>query len=258
MTGSWYNSGFDGMGAEQQRLESQYGPPRFWLPIGQSREIVFMDDEPFCIHEHNPYMGGNYQNWITCVQGIHDDAVCCQKLEPKSRYYIGYLTICDTSVYTDKKGNEHQFEMKMIGGKLPTMKAWKRKKDDRATLIGQLYKVSRDSDKAPSCGGEFEFNRSVDMEKLFTLACYKGKKLSDLFTEAEANAEKMVSLQKTFQLRLVDGKLPRVLPAFNYVELLKPLTPKELRIKLAGAEPRSSTGKGKTAGAGAESDDVPF
>ena len=258
---SWYNTGFQGMAQEQARLDSSYGPPRFWVKPGETKDLVFIDDEPVCVHEHNPKIDGKYQNNFTCVSGIHDDVVCCMKLGLQSRYYIGYLTIVDCSEWSDGKGNKHQFEMRLIGAKLRTLKKFRRKKDDRTTLIGCMYRAAREDDKSSSCGDEFEFQRQVDMDKLFTVATYKGKKLVDLWAEAEGDAEKMVSLQRVFQLKPdANGKLPRMVPLFNYMEALKPKTPAELRILLGAAEVDDrSRGGGSRGGSGTTGEDsIPF
>lgn len=266
MTGqSWYNTGFQGMAQEQARLDSSYGPPRFWVKPGETKDLVFVDDEPVCIHEHNPKIDGKFQNAFTCVQGIHEDVVCCQKLGLQSRYYIGYLTIVDCSEWSDAKGNKHQFELKLIGAKLRTLKKFRRKKDDKGSLIGCMYRAAREDDKSSSCGDEFEFQRKVDMDKLFAAAAYKGKKLVDMWDAAESDGEKMVALQRTFQVKPdANGKLPRVVPLFNYLEVLKPKSPAELRILLGAAEVGGGDDRargaasGATRGSGVTSDDVPF
>lgn len=263
---SWYNTGFDGISKEEKRQENKYGPPRLYLKADTSREVVFVDSTPMCVYEHNPNIAGTYQNWFTCVQGIHDDVVCCQKLGPDSRYYCGYLTIVDTSLWEDARGVRHQYGLKLVQGKFQTLKRWKRKADDRS-FAGCLYKTTRDTDKSASCGDEWEFRREVDMAKLFEVANYKGKLLSDMYTEAEKDSGYMSKLMSTFNVKPDEnGKLPRgVIPAFNYYEVLKPMEPAELRAKLGMvnmAEQRSGGGgkggRGRADAASFRDDDVPF
>ena len=73
---------------EAAKQEKKYGPRRLYLKGGTSRDVVFVDDNPACIYEHNPKMNGNWRNWMTCLQGVNDDVVCCQKLGLDSRYYV--------------------------------------------------------------------------------------------------------------------------------------------------------------------------
>jgi hypothetical protein len=255
---SWYNTGFDGIEKEQQRLDSMMGPGRLWIPVGAQKDIVFVDDEAFCIHEHNPKMNGNYRNQFTCLLGSADDVACCQVLGPNSRYYVGYLTAVDCSAWRDKKGNEHQYEMRLFPAKMGTLKKIRRKKEEKSSLVGAMYKASRDNADAASVGDELEFQRVADLFKLFSVSNYRGKKLSDLWLEAEANVEAMARLQRTFNVKPVEGKLPRIVPTFNYFEVLKPRAPQELRLMLGQVEPDDDSPT-TTAGAdGKQQDATPF
>lgn len=256
---SWYKSGFDGVDQEQARLDAQYGPSRFRVRAGDQQDAVFVDDDPVCIYEHNPKIDGNYRNWLTCLQGVSDNVTCCQKLGPNSRYYVGFITVVSCTEWLDKKGNKHQYEMKLFPAKLRSLKSLRRKKDDRGSLVACMYSCARDDDKSPSVGGELEFKRQVDLEKLFEVANYKGKKLPDLWDEAEANPGAMQKLMRTFQVKPdAEGKLPRIVPPFNYFEVLKPRSPKELQLTLGMAEVEPPPGSNTGSGGAVKSDDVPF
>lgn len=255
---SWYQSGFGGVDNEQARIDSQYGPSRFYIKVGTSKDFVFADDDPFCLYEHNFKMDGRWTNWVTCLQGVSDDCVCCQILGPNSRYYVGFSTIVDCTEWVDKKGNKHQYEVKLFPAKLRTLKQLRRKKDEKTSLIACMYKGSRDDDKSPQVGGELEFQRKVELEKLFELANYKGKKLPDLWDAAENDPAELAKLKRTFQIEEdADGKLPRIVPAFNYFEVLKPRAPQELRLTLGQAETDDGPSGGGGGGA-VKSEDVPF
>jgi hypothetical protein len=234
---SWYESGFDGMAKEQARQETKYGPQRLYVKAGTSRDLVFVDDTPACIYEHNPKINGNWRNWMTCLQGVEDDVVCCQKLGLDSRYYCGYLTIVDCTSWTDDKGKTHQYGIKLAQGKMKTLKRWKRKKDDKGALAGQLYRSTREDKMSPSVGDEWEFQREADMAKLFEITNYKGKTLPELWGAAEADEAAMERLMRTFSIEPgEDGKLPRAIPPFNYYELLKPKAPGDLRMMLGAVQ----------------------
>ena len=256
---SWYQKGYSGIPKEQQRLEEMQGPQRFYVPAEKQKEFVFVDDDPFCLYEHNPKINGSFRNWITCLQGASDDAVCCKILGPNTRYYCGYYTIVDCSKWKDQKGNEHQFEMRLIQAKMRTLKKFERKKTDKGTLVGCLYRATRDDDKAPSCGDDFDFVKEADMEKLFEVTCYRGEKLSALWAEAEQKPEAMERIVRTFQIEPENGKLPKIVPAFNYFNVLKPKNPKELKLELAAADTSSNGAASKSsASSSSVSDDVPF
>lgn len=266
MGNSWYDQGFDGIDKEQQRLDELSGPARIWIPAGASKDVVYVDDDPFSIYEHNPKMSGHYRNWLTCQQGAYDEVVCCTQLGPNSRYYCGYLTVVDCSEWVDKKGNKHQYEMRLIQFKLRSLKKFKRKKEDRGAMVHTMWRLTREDDNAPTCGDDWEFQRDVDPAKMFGIVNYRGKLLSDIWDDAEKDPEAMAKVKRTFQIEPGDdGKLERVVPAFNYWEVLKPKTPKDMRLLLGAvqSDDDQSSGSSNSGGGGggkgaAKQDDVPF
>jgi hypothetical protein len=261
---SWYQQGFDGVAEEERRLEEMSGAPRLWIPGGGYKDVVVVDDDPFAIHEHNPKIDGNYRNWLTCLQGVYDEVVCCQILGPKSRYYVGYLTFVDCSKWTDQRGNTHQYEMRLAPLKMKSLKRFKRKKEDKGSLIATYWRFTREDNSSPQVGDDWEFKRDIDMEKIFSVACYRGKKLSELWDEAEGSPEAMERVKRLFQIEPDgDGKLSRTtLPVFNYFRLLEPKPPKDVRIILgavqADDDDRSRTSSNKTPAGAMKEEEVPF
>lgn len=244
--GSWYETGYSGVGREAARIESMHGPNRFWMPENSKKQIVFIDDEPACIHEHNPKLNGSWKNWLTCLQGVADDVPCCEILGANTRGYVGFFTVIDCTEWVDKKGNKYQYEIKLFPAKLKTLKKFAMKKEDRGSLVGALYTVVRTDSKSPSCGDDFEFIREADLTKLFQVANYKGKKLPELYSKLGDNPENMERMKAVFQLQLDDKGVvvPKIVP-FNYYEVLKPKSPKEIREMLRGAKVDSGGGGGE-------------
>jgi hypothetical protein len=266
MGDSWYNTGFDGISDEERRLDEAQGPHRLWIPGGASKELVWVDDEPVCIYEHNPKMNGNFRNWLTCQQGVYDEVVCCQKVGVKSRYYVGYVTGVDCSLWTDNRGGQHQYEMRLVPMKLRSLKKFRRKKEDRGAMAGTMWKLAREDDNAASIGDDWDYMRDVDMDKMFDFVLYRGTTLAELWSQAENDPEAMARVMRVFQIKPdKEGKLPRVIPPFNYMKILKPKTPKELRLLLGAVQDdddddrRGYSGSSKGGGAGAAGEDkVPF
>jgi hypothetical protein len=261
---SWYQSGYEGIGQEEARIQAQRGPNRIWIKGGTGKDLVLVDDEAFCIYEHNAKINGNWRNHHTCMRGFEDPCKSCEELGDRSRYYTGYLTTVDCSLWEDNKGNKYQYEVKLCGGKLGQLKKWKRKKEDKGALTMTKWKVHREDNTKPSTGDEWEYDGEVKSpEKLFELANYRGKKLSDLWDEAEAEPAKMDVLKQTFQLEFdEEGKLIRKVVPFNYMEVLKPRGNQFVKDMLSGVSRDEALGntddsKGSGGSEGAE-DDVPF
>jgi hypothetical protein len=210
-------------------------------------------------------MNGSWQNWMTCLQGVLDKGEsipCCEILGIKTRYYVGYYTVVDCSEYVDKKGNKHQFELKLLGAKLDSIKRLKKIKENHGALVGKIFRLSRVGAKAPSIGDMCDFKRNVgDPGKLFPLVNYKGKKLTELWEKAASNPDSLKALMRTFQIAVgSDGNpIPKLVP-FNYMEILKPMEASDMRALLRGSKIESGDGSGGGGGYGeAKADEeVPF
>jgi hypothetical protein len=257
---SWYNSGYDGINKEEQRLQSLSGPNRLWMPPGTGKDLVVVDDEAFCIHEHNAKLNGHWRNQHTCNKGLEDACESCSRLGDKSKAYVGYLTMVDCSLYTDKKGNKYQYEVKLVGAKIGILKKWRRKKEERGSLVLTKVKTHREDDKKSSIGDEWEFGETVkDEAKIFELANYKGKKLSELWDKADANEQTKKLLGLTFQIDTgPDGKLVRRVVPFNYMEVLKPRGNEFVRDLLGGVTKEEALGSDDKKSDVVSEDEIPF
>jgi hypothetical protein len=255
---SWYSQGYDGLKQEEERMNSLGMPDRLWIPPDASKQILFVDDEPFCIYEHNPKMNGSFKNWMTCLRGVEDEAPCCEILGVKTRYFAGYYTVIDCSQYTDKKGVTHQYEIKFLLAKAKTLKKLKMKKESKGSLAGSIYNATRFDQKSPTCGDDFEFVKQVDLEKVFPHVSFRGKKLVDLWAKAQ-DAEGLARLNKAFTVQTGESGLVAKVVPFNYMELLKPSSVKDLRTLLKGAKIESWDDAGPAAGVKTGADEeVPF
>jgi hypothetical protein len=271
MTGkSWYSTGFskDSGGGKSDMLT--WEPDRVWMPAKESRDFVFVDDAPFTFDEHNLKLNGNWKNWITCLAPVTEDGEpnCCQIAGKDSRYRVSMMTIVDTSKWTDKKGNARQYEIKVLPAKFKTSQKLDRKMTDLAkdgkSIVGRLYRVTRETDKSPAVGDDYEYTRDVDMTKLFDLVVYKGKKLADLYTAADESAEAYAKLSRVFAIsKGADGKIVRKLVPFRYDAIYAPKTAKEVKELLGGFDASENTrdydNKGSSGGSTAAVDDeIPF
>lgn len=267
MTKSWYSTGFSKGGSGSDGGKSDFltwGPDRVWIPAGQSRDLVFVDDAPFTFDEHNARINGSWRNPITCLAPVTEEGEppCCTILGKDSRYRVSMLTICDTSKWTDKKGNVRQYELKILPAKFKTSQKLERKMNDLSkegkSIVGRLYKVVRETDKSPAVGDDYEFMREADMNKLFELATYKGKKLIDLIAQAEDDAAFFTRLSRVFAItKGMDGRIPRKIVPFRYDALFQPKTPKEIKDLLAGYSAADSSYGGGSSGGSAD-EEIPF
>ena len=259
---SWYNTdGYSAAKQEEQRVALGGAPKRYWIKNETSGDFIFVNDTPLTIHEHAPRVIGSFNNEVTCLQNIEEDVACCDLLGVKSRYLAGFYTVVDCSKYVDKKGVNHQYEVKLFPAKQRTLKKLKSKMDQKGSLAGSMYRASRYDPKSPSVGEDFDFQKVVKLSDVFPYANYNGKKLVDMWAKAESDPEAMANLKLLFKVKVLEnGKLEASVPEFNYVEILKPLTPKEIRFKFANAKIQTfdNDGPSKTNNNLGADDNVPF
>jgi len=270
MSESWHSQGYDGIDKEEARIQASKVANRLWIRGGSGKDLVLIDDVPFCIKEHNAKVNGSWRNHHTCMENVSEEAChSCETLGERSRAFTGYLTTVDCSLSVDRKGNKYQFEVMLVGGKLSQLKKWKRKKEDKGSLVMTKWKVHREDDQKPSTGDEWEFDGEVkSQEKLFEVANYRGKLLSELWDDAEKDPKKMEILKKTFQVETDEnGKLVRRVVPINYMEQLKPRGNKYIKDLLRGVDPDEATGRSGTSAGGSsgssggdegKEDPVPF
>jgi hypothetical protein len=112
----WYSKGLDDERMEAARNESRKGSAsRYFLKAGETKRIIMLDDDVFCIWEHNPKVNGEFWHYFTCRKGADpDDPGCPMCLSKVKRYYVGFITILDvtitrTSTDAPKVGDDWEF-----------------------------------------------------------------------------------------------------------------------------------------------------
>lgn len=236
---SWYETGFEGMVHERDRIADKYAVDRFYMKEKTSASLVYIDDDPFCFYEHSYRKGGD-RGTLTCIAKIHPETpVCCVRLGAESSHYVGMLTVLDCTEYPSKKepGKIYQYNLKLFPAKMTVLQILQRKRTELVSLVNKKCAVYRDTDKSPNTGNDFTFKEDVkNLDAMFGMAKYKGKLLSEWFDKAEADPEEMRKLARTFKLARdpATQKLVRRIPPFNYAELLAPKDPEDVARVLAG------------------------
>lgn len=141
---------------------------RFWLPSEGSAKIVFLDDNPPIIEEHQLQINGNWRNWFTCLRIVGETCPICDKLNNKP-YTVGFYTIIDTTEWTDKNGVVHKNELKLFAAKFKTLQILKRLSGKRGGLVGCVFDVFRSSIDAANTGDVFEYEGRLTKEQILQL-----------------------------------------------------------------------------------------
>lgn len=215
----WFDKGYN-MGDVEAEYESRGGSglDRFYLKVGQERDIVFETDDPFRIWEHQKPVVVNgktdWRNWFTCRKSSGDCPACA---EGDSNYHVGFYVVRDMTGW-EKNGKQMGVGKRVIlPAKLGTLKKIQKFKERRGSLIGWKFAVSRTDSSAANCGDVFDPIGETDLK----------------------------------DLPEIEGEMP------DFFALFKPLEPKDFVTKWNGGQvaPQSSV-KGDTPAE--ESDDITF
>jgi hypothetical protein len=164
-SGSRFFRGEDGMRhaekvkeqQDKQRAESGNRVFRFFVPAGESKEIVILDEKPdFFMWEHNYKENGKWGNFASCCKEW-ETCPACDKYPDNHSYFGMYLTVIDLSEYTDKQGNEVEFSRKLLLVKPSQQKKITRLYERHKTLRGMHLEMTRDGEKDSAIGNDIEF-----------------------------------------------------------------------------------------------------
>lgn len=134
--------------------------PRFWLPSEKETKIVFLDDNPPIIEEHQLKISGDWRNWVTCLRIIGEACPVCDILED-SPYTIGFYTILDLSEFTDRQGQKRKNEKKLLPAKFKTLQMFRKYSKKRDGLQYCMFDVSRSSADSFNIGDIYDFEERL-------------------------------------------------------------------------------------------------
>lgn len=163
------------MQEEQKRAEqrkeaakaSNGTPFRFYVPVGETREIIIIDEEPdFFRSEHtlkNP-ASGRFDLVVPCIDE-HANCPACA-VSDKPSYFAMYLSVIDLTPYVNRQDEEVEFSKKLLVVKLTQQKKITRLLEQHGTLRGMKLAMTRDGDKDAAIGNDIDFIEFVDEEEL--------------------------------------------------------------------------------------------
>ena len=196
----------------EQRRAAGHQPFRFFVPVGDTREIVICDDKPdFFMYEHalKDAEGRWGRLFSGCVKTFDNCPVC--EATGKESYYAMFLTVIDLTPFSMRDGTEVEFSRKLLVVKPAQQKKFLRFYNKEGTLRGAKFSMTRDGDKDSAIGNDIEFVEFVEEDDL---AAYtrswkdrEGKKHTEICDEP-FDYEKMFEEPTTEKLRAIVGGSP--------------------------------------------------
>src|SRR5262245_58060147 len=156
---SWYRQGFTQ--PEMRGRRGSGNTNRLWVKPGTKTTGMFLDSQPWCIYEHNPYLDGSWRNQTTCPGADNPDGcpLCEIGDEPD---YVGFLSWADFSTWTDQKGNEHTFTKKLFPMKQKVWKILAAAAEKRGDLTGWIVECFRTAKEEPATGLSYDFEEKIE------------------------------------------------------------------------------------------------
>lgn len=139
-------------------------PYRFWVPAGESKEIVIVDEGiTFARNEHackNPRTQ-RFDLFLPCI-AEHANCPACATHPDKQPYFAAFLTVLDLSEYEDQQtGETVYFSKRLLEIKPMQQKKFMRLQQQHGSLRGMVLTMTRDSKKDARIGNDIEFNGEV-------------------------------------------------------------------------------------------------
>jgi|SRR3972149_5492998 len=162
----WYVRGDKGFEIKKQidtaqRLRIEKNAPRFMLKPLEEANIIFVDNIPFFVHEHNVCVQGKWGNYITCTKEIKSCSLDDRGLKST---FTGYLTIIDRREFVRKKDGKVVKDRKVLypakGSTIARIEDLRKKHGD---LTGCEFRIKRYTKDDPNCGTDFTFVKKVKL-----------------------------------------------------------------------------------------------
>lgn len=203
---------------EASKLNAEM-PFRFFCPVGETRQIVVIDDKPeelFFRYEHN-LQDKHSKRWSVFCACIEEHANCpvC-KAETRPPYFGMFLTILDLTPYESEKHGTIEWSKKLMVVKTAQQKKIIRLAEKHGgSLRGMILNMTRDGDKDASIGNDIEFEDFMnedELEEFVTEFEYKDaqgkKRKKEVIGYEPFDYEELFPMPTEQQLRAIVGGRP--------------------------------------------------
>jgi hypothetical protein len=212
------------------------------------------------LHEHSWRDNDDRWHHETCISKVNDNGCPADGAKGVGRSdYTGKYTIVDITGYTKKDGEEVKHRLVELPAKTKVLNKFRTKKENRGSLLGQLWTLTRADANTPNTGDDLDHVREVDLDGLLSVVTYKGKSLQKLIEKANGTGSDAERTRKYMAHHFnipEEGEIPMRIPTFNWAALCTPKEYAVLQELVANAKPFDSKKSGSSSSS--SSDDVPF
>lgn len=201
---SWYKTGY---GATKEAYDYSDkdggGPRRHWQPPEVTNRVLFLDDDPMLLWEHNYQYNGSWKQWDACLVRNKIEAQCyfCERWPDKHPYFIGFHSVINMTPWKSKKGNVYCYQRELFGARLGgrdrpgILKELERLRLKYGRLRGLVFDVYRSGKLTESCGDKFDLVEKIEPA---AIAEFRDEHLRAHLAKinADADADKKVTMDQ--------------------------------------------------------------
>lgn len=121
--------------------ENMYDPFRFWLKEGESTNVVFLDDDPWAVREHNIKLDGKFGNTFTCLDEAGQKCPLCAAGDKPALTL--FWTVMIHGEVSGKNGKVYKNPLRILAAKDATARMLKKWSAKKGGLIGLEFEVER-------------------------------------------------------------------------------------------------------------------
>lgn len=165
----WFQTGQEAVDQANKKVDFAPQTRRFYMKPGADATIVFLDgdnseDEPIGNYKEHQFESttGRWPNFASCT-GAAGGCVFC-KAGVRAYDAFPFTIIQIKPVWTDRDGNEHKNQRKLLIAKKESMQRLLRQIEKREGLAGTVWNVYRSNQRAYTIGDDWEFVEKVGDE----------------------------------------------------------------------------------------------
>jgi hypothetical protein len=211
----WFQTGQEAVDQANKKIDFTPQTRRFYMKPGADATIVFLDgdnsdDEPIGNYKEHQFESttGRWPNFASCTGAAGGCVFCKAGVRAYDAWPLTIIQIKPT--WTDRDGNEHKNQRKLLIAKKESMQRLLRQIEKREGLAGTVWSIYRSNQRAYTIGDDWEFDKKIGGDEEMT-----GK-------------ERRRAIAKKLEIDI--DKCERI----DYREELKPMTAEEL--EAAGAD----------------------
>ena len=177
---------------DDERRAKNQKPWRFFMKKGDEKSVLFLDDSPPIVLEHNLKINGKWNNFFTCRRVLGDGENCPLCAAGDRAYDVGFYHVLDLDGYVDKRGEKRTNVLRIFPAKqtekLPMVKRLKKFSNQQGGLLGVKFNVERSrSDTSAAVGDDWMVDSKLDLAQVEKIL---GKPLKDVIPVTPADREK--------------------------------------------------------------------